>query len=100
MNRSSARGRNERSRSEAATVRIGKKGVTEPLILEISKNLRKKGIVKVKILKTGLGGRKAKDIAEELAKATDSKIIQIRGHTFTLCKPKKIFIRRPSEYSR
>ena len=100
MNHSSAKGRNERSRSEAVTVRIGKKGVTEPLILEISKNLRKKGIVKVKILKTGLGGRKARDIAEEVAKATDSKIIQIRGHTFTLRKPKKIFIRRPSEYSR
>ena len=100
MNHSSAKGRNERSRSEAVTVRIGKKGVTEPLILEISKNLRKKGIVKVKILKTGLGGRKARDIAEEVAKATDSRIIQIRGHTFTLRKPKKIFIRRPSEYSR
>jgi len=100
VNHSSAKGRNERSRSEVVTVRIGKKGVTEPLILEISKNLRKKGIVKVKILKTGLGGRKARDIAEEVAKATDSKIIQIRGHTFTLRKPKKIFIRRPSEYSR
>ena len=100
MNHSSAKGRNEKSRSEVATVRIGKKGVTEPLILEILKNLRKKGIVKVKILKTGLAGRKAKDIAEEVAKATDSKIIEIRGHTFTLRKPKKIFIRRPSEYSR
>ena len=100
MKHSSARGVNERSRSEAATVRIGKKGVTETLILEILKNLRKKGIVKVKILKTGLAGRKAKDIAEEVAKATDSRIIQIRGHTFTLRKPKKIFIRRPSEYSR
>jgi len=100
VNHSSAKGRNEKSRSEVATVRIGKKGVTEPLILEILKNLRKKGIVKVKILKTGLAGRKAKDIAEEVAKATDSKIIEIRGHTFTLRKPKKIFIRRPSEYSR
>lgn len=100
MKHSSARGVDERSRSEAATVRIGKKGVTETLILEILKNLRKKGIVKVKILKTGLAGRKAKDIAEEVAKATNSRIIQIRGHTFTLRKPKKIFIRRPSEYSR
>ena len=100
MKHSSARGVDERSRSEAATVRIGKKGVTETLILEILKNLRKKGIVKVKILKTGLAGRKAKDIAEEVAKATNSRIIQIRGHTFTLRKPKKIFIRRPSEYTR
>jgi len=69
-----------------ATVRIGKKGVTATLIQEISKNLEKRGRVKVRILKTGLGDRTAKEIAEEIADATRSTIIQLRGHTFTLRK--------------
>jgi len=71
------------------TVRIGKKGVTTPLIQEISKNLKKRGRVKVIILKTGLGDRTAKEIAEEVAEATGSSIIQLRGHTFTLRKSGK-----------
>jgi len=70
-------------------VRIGKKGVTTALIQEISKNLEKRGIVKVRILKTGLGNRTAKEIAEEIAGATGSIILQLRGHTFTLRKFKK-----------
>jgi len=72
-----------------ATVRIGKKGVTAALIQEISKNLEKRKRVKVRILKTGLGDRTAKEIAEEIADATGSTIIQLRGHTFTLRKFKK-----------
>ena len=72
-----------------ATVRLGKKGVTGPFIEEISKNLKKRGVVKVKILKTGLGDHTAKEIAEDVAKATGSVVKQIRGHTFTLRKPKK-----------
>ena len=69
-----------------ATVRIGKKGITTALIREISKNLEKSGRIKVKILKTGLGDRTAKEIAEEIADATKSSIIQLRGYTFTLRK--------------
>jgi len=72
-----------------ATVRIGKKGVTASFIGEVSKNLEKRGMVKVKILKTGLGDHSAKEIAEDVAKATGAIIAQIRGHTFTLRKLKR-----------
>ncbi len=70
-------------------VRIGKKGVTASLIEEVSKNLEKRGKVKVRILKTGLGDRTAKEIAKNVAEATGSIITQLRGHTFTLRKLKR-----------
>jgi len=70
------------------TVRIGKKGVTTALIQEILKNLKKKRTVKVAILKTGLGDLTTKEIAERVAEETRSRILQIRGHTFTLRKLK------------
>jgi len=79
--------------AEAATVRVGKKGITAPFIEEVSKNLKKRGKVRVKILKTGLGDHTAKEIAENLAEATGSTVVQLRGHTFTLRKSKKILKR-------
>jgi len=71
-----------------ATLRIGKKGVTSFFIMEVSKNLDKRGEVKVKILKTGLGDRTAKEIAEDVAESTGSVITELRGRTFTLRKVK------------
>lgn len=74
---------------ESTTVRIGKKGVTDSFIGEVSKNLKKRETVRVKILKAGLGDHTAKEIAEDVAEATGSTIVQLRGHTFTLRKSKK-----------
>lgn len=70
-----------------SAVRIGKKGVTEFLLAEISKRLDKKKIAKVKILKTALQEAKAKEMAEKVAEATESQIVELLGHTFTLWKP-------------
>jgi RNA-binding protein len=75
--------------TESAEVRIGKKGPTDLLIGEISKRLNKRKVVKVKILKSALAGETAETIAKNVATAADAKIIQIRGHTFTLYRSKK-----------
>jgi RNA-binding protein len=74
---------------ERPTIIIGKKGSTDFLSNEVSKQLGKRKVVKVKILKTALVNMEAKDIAKKVAEETGSKIIQLRGHTFTLYKPKK-----------
>jgi RNA-binding protein len=74
---------------EAAEVRIGKNGPTDPLIGEVSKRLDKRKMVKVKILKSALMGETAENIAGKVATATGAKIIQVRGHTFTLYRSKK-----------
>jgi RNA-binding protein len=72
------------------TIHIGKKGSTPMIVKEIYKNLDAKKSVKVKILKSALINDKPEDIAQRVAKETGSILVQVRGHTFTLYKPKKI----------
>jgi RNA-binding protein YhbY len=71
------------------TVRVEKKGPTYFLVNEISRQLDKIRIVKVKILKTALANGEAKEISQRIAKQTLSEIVQLRGHTFTHRKPQK-----------
>ena len=72
------------------TILIGKKGSTDLIMKEISKYLDARKSVKVKILKSALLSEKSEEIAQKAAKATGSMIVQVRGHTFTLYKPKKL----------
>lgn len=72
-----------------ATVRIGKKGITETQIKEISKQLEARKRVKVKILRSALVESSVEEIARKVASETGSKVVQIIGHTFTLYKPKR-----------
>ncbi|MEM1561673.1 MAG: YhbY family RNA-binding protein [Candidatus Bathyarchaeia archaeon] len=72
-----------------ATVRIGKKGVTETQIREIFKQLEARKRVKVKVLRSALVESSVEEIAQKVASKTGSKVVQIIGHTFTLYKPKR-----------
>ncbi|MEM2320933.1 MAG: YhbY family RNA-binding protein [Candidatus Bathyarchaeia archaeon] len=72
-----------------ATVRIGKRGITEAQVKEISKQLDAKRKVKVKVLRSALMESSIEEIAQKVSSETGSKIIQVIGHTFTLYKPKK-----------
>ena len=74
---------------EKATVRIGKGGVTQQLLEEIDRRLEKNEIVKVKILKSALAERKAKEIASKVAEKTEASLVEVRGHTFILYRRKK-----------
>ena len=74
---------------ESAEVRIGKNGPTDLLISEVSKRLDKRKLVKVKILKSAIVNETAENIASKVATATGAKVIQMRGHTFTLYRAKK-----------
>lgn len=67
-----------------ATVWIGKEGVTERLIAHASAQLNSKKIVKIKVQKSLLSLKPLIEVAEEVAKATGSTIVDIRGRTFTL----------------
>lgn len=72
-----------------ATIRIGKKGIGEAQIKEISKQLEARKKVKIKVLKSALMETSIEEIAKNVSFKTGSKIIQIIGHTFTLYKPKR-----------
>ncbi len=72
--------------NERATVLIGKLGLSEHLIKEITKQLDKNKMIKVKILKTALAEHEAKQFAQKIADQTKSALVEVRGHTFMLFK--------------
>ncbi|MBS7649617.1 MAG: YhbY family RNA-binding protein [Candidatus Bathyarchaeia archaeon] len=71
------------------TIHVGKKGVTDAQIKETIKQLEARRIVKVKVLRSALTGDTVENIAQRLSLETNSRIVQIVGHTFTLYKPKR-----------
>ena len=71
---------------ERPTVQIGKNGPSQEIVQEISKQLDKNKMVKVRILKTALQTNEARDMASEIAAQTESVLVEVRGHTFMLYK--------------
>ncbi|WP_410508395.1 YhbY family RNA-binding protein [Methanosarcina hadiensis] len=63
---------------------IGKNGITDTLIEELNKQIKANRLVKVKVLKSAEEGKDLKTIADELAKATRSTLIDVRGRTVVL----------------
>jgi len=74
---------------ENPTIWIGKEGASPQTMNEISRQLEKRKIVKVQILKNALKDESAKGIALKTAQQTESTLIDVRGHTFILHKPRK-----------
>ena len=71
------------------TILIGKNGATPELIKEIEKQLQKETMVKVKLLKTALAEGETKHIATKIAQQTEAALVEVRGHTFMMYKPRK-----------
>jgi len=74
---------------EKPTIWMGKSGVSQELLSEVEKQLDKKEMVKIKILKSALGEKEAKQIALKIAEQTEASLIEVRGHTFVLYKRRK-----------
>ncbi len=74
---------------EKPTILIGKNGVSQELLEEIEKQLEKKEMVKVKILKSALGEKETKEIAFKITEQTESSLVEVRGHTFILYKKRR-----------
>ena len=68
-------------------IRIGKKGITESVILEVKRHLITKKLVKIKVLNSNK--LEYSNIVETLLKETNSKLISSIGHTFVLYKPRE-----------
>ncbi|MFO8015507.1 MAG: YhbY family RNA-binding protein [Candidatus Woesearchaeota archaeon] len=89
-----------RGRSLNPIVRIGKSGLNEGTLAEIRKHLKKKGLIKIKLLKQalesyaetkGLQADKPADIKKtvfrDMADSTGSVVIGITGFTALLYRP-------------
>lgn len=63
---------------------IGKNGITDTLIEELNKQIKANRLVKVRVLKSAEEGKDLNAIAEEIAVATRSTLIEVRGRTVVL----------------
>ncbi|HLB70463.1 MAG: YhbY family RNA-binding protein [Candidatus Methanoperedens sp.] len=62
------------------TLHIGKSGI-ESAVEELKKQLKNKRLVKIKFLKTAFVEGNRQELAEKLARLTDSELIDVRGNT-------------------
>jgi RNA-binding protein len=70
------------------TIQVGKNGITDQLLKEIEKQLDKNKMVKIKILRTALGEEDVKQLACKIAARTEATLVEVRGHTLMLYKPR------------
>lgn len=75
-----------KAKSLQPTIRIGKSGITESQIKEIKKQLKARKIIKIKLLKQFIESNNKKQAIEQIAKKTNSEIIQIVGFTCVIHK--------------
>jgi RNA-binding protein len=65
-------------------LRIGKNGITDSLIIEIRKHLKKRNLIKIKILKSAREDIDKKAFVNEIAGKTESELIELIGYVFVL----------------
>ena len=71
------------------TVCVGKNGASKNALGEIEKQLKRKEMVKVRILKSALAHEEAEQIALKIAEQTKASLVEVRGRTFMLYKSDK-----------
>ena len=75
-----------RSRAINPTIWIGKEGASEKLLIHVKNQLRARELVKLKVQKAALVEEKTLTLATEVARSTDSTLVEVMGHTFSLYK--------------
>jgi RNA-binding protein len=74
----------KRAQRIQASVHVGRDGVTEGTCIEIRKQLKNRTEVKVKLLPSVKGDRR--EVAEMLATATGTHLVEVRGRTVVLSR--------------
>jgi len=75
------------SRDLKPTIRIGKSGITESLVAEISDQLLTKSVVKIKINRGLFDKNDLKNVWLHLETSTNSRLVSSRGNVGVLWKP-------------
>lgn len=70
-----------------ATLQVGKNGVTESLGVELREQLKRRGIVKVKMLRSARKGETPKEAAERLAQMSGGVLVDLRGGAAVFARP-------------
>lgn len=78
----------EKGKALEPIIRIGKNGLTDNVISEVKKHLKKNKIIKIKFLRSFIKGKDRKKIAQEIATKTNSVLMDQVGFVIVLCKKK------------
>ena len=70
------------------TVQVGKDGLTDDLCTELVRQLKRSGLVKVRLLPST--GPDTKAAGADIARVTSSILVEVRGRTVVLAKEKSI----------
>lgn len=77
-------------KDERPTIWVGKDGLSAQSIAEIEKQLQKNKMVKIRVLPAALSeSTTAEEIAKKAAEATESALVEIRGHVFILFRKRR-----------
>jgi RNA-binding protein len=76
------------SHSITPVVWVGKEGV-DKVILEVKRQIKDRGLIKVKIRTSALDKSNKKEIAEKIATETNAEIVSLVGNVITLFKPRE-----------
>tara|TARA_Y100000310_G_C20532700_1_gene739309 strand:- start:700 stop:972 length:273 start_codon:yes stop_codon:yes gene_type:complete len=76
----------EKAKTLEPVIRIGKSGLAYGTIIEIKKQLEKKKLIKIKLLKAAIQDKDKKQLASELAEKTNSTLIDRVGFVVVLQK--------------
>ncbi|MFW9966421.1 MAG: YhbY family RNA-binding protein [Candidatus Thorarchaeota archaeon] len=71
---------------DPAIMQIGKGGLSEGIIKETKRLIKKHKYIKVRLLRSAVESDSKKHIFESLAKGTGSELVGIRGNTAVLFK--------------
>jgi len=74
---------------EKPTIWIGRNGVTDQLLREVSNQLDRHGIVKMRIQRSALRSEDAMSLIQKIVQGTGSMLIDQRGHAFALHRSRK-----------
>ena len=70
-------------------INIGKNGITDGLLIEIERMLKKKKMIKIKINRGAMEEKEKKEIAKELLIKTKAELVDFVGFNITLYKKGK-----------
>jgi len=79
-----------RAKSLDPVIRIGKNGITDSVINELLRQLKKKRLIKIKFLKSFITNKDKKLVVQELMKKTNSEVIDVIGNVIVLYKAPSI----------
>ncbi|MFH1510647.1 MAG: YhbY family RNA-binding protein [Candidatus Woesearchaeota archaeon] len=82
------------SQKLGVTVQIGKKGITEEALKEITRQLQKRKTVKIKLLKSSLGRETRQAMKDRIVQSTGSLMTADVGNILVIAKKEKQ-IKRP-----